>query len=117
VDKQQYCQVLAWSSVTLSRSDAGDRSLHQWDNSFRVIAVAVCGIGVAHSTSTIVMPGTRQEHVCRRNKNNFSSNNQRKKDNFHLNITVLILYQDGEMRISMLSLLVLSSLVTTASPS
>jgi hypothetical protein len=23
-DKQQYCQVLAWSSVTLSRSDAGD---------------------------------------------------------------------------------------------
>jgi hypothetical protein len=39
VDKQQYYQVLAWSSVTLSRS--GDRSLHQWDNYLRVIAVAV----------------------------------------------------------------------------
>jgi hypothetical protein len=39
VDKQQYCQVLAWSSVTLSRS--GDRALHQGDNYLRVIVVAV----------------------------------------------------------------------------
>jgi hypothetical protein len=39
VDKQHDCQVLAWSSVTLSRS--GDRSLHQWDNYLRVIVVAV----------------------------------------------------------------------------